>query len=88
MRQTTSYSLRPRIQSDHDGVRGRLVSQTVARTNGCKNESEIWVAQTIENGTVYGSEYLDLYRNLDISKAGALAVWEPHKTEGRLVKGL
>ncbi|GLR85280.1 hypothetical protein GCM10007857_19900 [Bradyrhizobium iriomotense] len=56
--------------------------------DGCKNESEIWVAQTIENGTVYGNEYLDLYRNLDISDAGHLAVWEPHKSEGRLVKGL
>jgi hypothetical protein len=32
---------------------------------------------------VHGSEYLNLYRNIDLAREGILGVWEPGAATGR-----
>jgi hypothetical protein len=72
-----------------NSVQSRWCPWEIGFADGCKNEEKIWVAQTKEsNGRVYGNEYLDLYRNLDISDEGTLGVWEPGKSEGLVVSAL
>ena len=57
--------------------------------NGRKPIERIIVCPTQEGATTHGSEYLDLYRRLDLSSADALAVWEPGETKaGVLVANL
>lgn len=48
--------------------------------NGKKQTDSIVVCATSDGGTIHGNEYLDLYRRLDLSSAGKLAVWRPGDT--------
>jgi hypothetical protein len=54
--------------------------------DGKKGNARIIVIPTSEGGTTYGNEYLQLYRHLDISNLGRLAIWEPGAEKGTRVE--
>lgn len=50
----------------------------IGYADGVKPIDAIVVVSTKDaNGTTHGSEYLDLYRRLDVSDTNELAVWQP-----------
>jgi hypothetical protein len=52
----------------------------IGYADGVKAIDRILLVQTLAGTTTYGSEYLDLYRSVDLDKAGVLGVWEPGQT--------
>lgn len=60
-----------------NSVTSRWCPWEIGYADGKKPIESIVVIPTIEGATTYGSEYLDLYRRLDLSSLGKLAVWAP-----------
>jgi hypothetical protein len=61
----------------------------IGYADGKKPIDKIIVIPTSNGSTVYGNEYLSLYRILDVSNTSKLAVWKPgSSTGGTLVKDL
>jgi hypothetical protein len=52
----------------------------IGYADGTKPIDSIIVCPTDDGATTHGSEYVELYRRIDISDAGALAVWQPGQT--------
>ena len=52
----------------------------IGYADGTKHIDSIIVCPTNDGATTHGSEYVELYRCIDISTAGALAVWHPGQT--------
>lgn len=54
----------------------------IGYADGVKDVDDIIVAQTVDSrGKNYGNEYLGLYRSLDISTNGRVAIWDIGETE-------
>ena len=49
----------------------------IGYANGQKPIDRIIVCPTSEGSATHGSEYLDVYRRLDLSDSARLAVWQP-----------
>lgn len=61
----------------------------IGYADGKKHIDSILVLPTADRLTTHGSEYLQLYRRVDLSNAGQLAVWQPRDTQnGVLVRNL
>lgn len=55
----------------------------IGYANGVKAiDSIVAVPTRSADGTEHGSEYLQLYRSLDLTSNGTLAVWQPGMTSG------
>jgi hypothetical protein len=54
----------------------------IGYADGVKPIDSIFVIPTAAAGTTHGSEYLDLYRRIDVSKSGRLANWGPSGVNG------
>jgi hypothetical protein len=54
----------------------------IGYADGKKPIERIVIVPTVEAGRTHGNEYLQLYQNLDFSKSGQLAVWQPGQTRG------
>ena len=57
----------------------------IGYANGKKLIDSIVVCPTTEDGTIYGAEYLDLYRRLDVLGAARLEVLQPGARSGVVV---
>jgi hypothetical protein len=53
----------------------------IGYANGKKPIDHILVVPTISNGITHGSEYLDLYRHVEVSNQGNIAAWQPGTTQ-------
>jgi len=61
----------------------------IGYADGKKDIDRILVIPTTDGVRTYGNEYLQLYRRVDLSDKGALAVWQPGQhTNGVLIKNL
>jgi hypothetical protein len=61
----------------------------IGYADGKKHIDRILIVPTSDRGTVHGNEYLQLYRMIDRSSQGDLAVWQPGQTTGgTLVRNL
>lgn len=61
----------------------------IGYADGVKPIDTILLVQTRDaQGNNYGSEYLNLYRHVDISKQGNLAAWRPGEEAGTWVRAL
>lgn len=61
----------------------------IGYADGKKAIERILLVRTTDGNRTHGSEYLQLYRNLDLSDQDQLAVWQPGQTHGGiLVKNL
>lgn len=52
----------------------------IGYADGKKPIDSIIVVPTIDGVTTHGNEYLELYRRLDLTSIGGLAVWQPGQT--------
>lgn len=72
-----------------NAVASRWCPWEIGFADGKKHSDNIVVCATSDGSTTYGSEYLQLYRRLDLSDKGRLAVWQPGDSQsGILVEGL
>lgn len=61
----------------------------IGYADGKKHIDRILVVPTTDGAKTHGNEYLQLYRRVDISDKGELAVWQPgQNNNGVLVKNL
>ena len=61
----------------------------IGYADGKKAIERILLVRTSDGVKTHGNEYLQLYRNLDVSDQNQLAVWQPGQTQGGiLVKNL
>lgn len=54
----------------------------IGYANGTKHIEKIIVCPTTDGNVTHGSEYLELYRRLDVSSSRQLSVWQPGMTRG------
>jgi hypothetical protein len=81
----TARSLRQRIdQADYfllcatpNALNSRWCPWELGIADGKKRNEQILVIPTKRGSTFYGSEYVELYRRIDIAQGGGLAVWRP-----------
>lgn len=95
---TTAAKIKQRIQradlfmflATPNSVASRWCPWEIGYADGVKALDAIFVVTTRDNGgRTYGSEYLGLYRHLDVASTGDLAAWEPGDTSyGVLAKKL
>ena len=91
--ETTATNIKRRIrQSDYfmflatpNSVTSRWCPWEIGIADGVKPSDTIMVVQTKTGGTIYGNEYLQLYRHVDFSAKGRLASWRPGEDMGRWV---
>lgn len=60
----------------------------IGYADGTKNLNQILVCPTSDGATTHGSEYLDLYRKIDVADSGALAAWLPGERNGAWLSSL
>ncbi len=61
----------------------------IGYADGKKPIDQILILPTTEGATTHGNEYLELYRRIEFSSMGQLAVWRPGQTtNGILVQNL
>lgn len=61
----------------------------IGYADGKKQIDQILMFPTKDGSRIYGNEYLQLYRQIDLSDIGKLAVWQPGQTtNGLLVENL
>ncbi|RMW23443.1 hypothetical protein ALO95_200453 [Pseudomonas syringae pv. antirrhini] len=51
----------------------------IGYADGMKRNEQIFVIPTVENGTNFGNEYVDIYRRIDEARGGGLAAWYPRR---------
>lgn len=66
----------------HNSMASRWCPWEIGYADGKKDLSRILVVPTTDGTTTHGSEYLQLYRRVDLSDTGELAVWSPGMTTG------
>lgn len=73
-----------------NSVSSRWCPWEIGYADGTKPIERILVLPTTDDGIkTYGNEYLQLYRRIDLSSLGKLAVWQPGQTtNGVLVENL
>jgi hypothetical protein len=54
----------------------------IGYADGVKDIDRILILPTTDGGKAQGSEYLELYRRIDLSTLQELAVWQPGQTTG------
>jgi len=73
----------------HNYVSSRWCPWEIGYGDAVKFGNDILVVQTIDDrGNFHGNEYLQLYRKLDTSSQGPLAVFEPGATLGKFATSL
>lgn len=73
----------------NNSVSSRWCPWEIGYADGTKPIERILVLPTTDGLKTYGNEYLQLYRRIDLSSLGELAVWQPGQTaDGVLVKNL
>lgn len=61
----------------------------IGYADGKKPIDKIFIIPTTDqSGKWYGSEYLQLYRHIDVTSAGAMGAWYPGQTQGTNVRYL
>ena len=60
----------------------------IGYADGKKPLDRILIVPTEQDGRTHGSEYLELYRKVDVATDGRLGVWEPGEKNGVLVGSL
>ncbi len=60
----------------------------IGYADGKKALDQIFIVPTTDGLTTHGSEYLQLYRRIDISQQGPLGAWQPGQTSGLLLRDL
>lgn len=69
--------------------RSRWCPWEIGFADGKKGSSKVLIISTTDDAHTYGSEYLELYRQISPSDAGGLALFEAGTTTGgRLLRGL
>jgi hypothetical protein len=56
--------------------------------DGKKHIDQILIVPTTDGSQTHGNEYLQLYRRVDLSDQEQIGVWNPHRSEGVLIKDL
>jgi len=93
----TAARIKQRIVSTHyflflatsNSMASRWCPWEIGYADGKKPIDAILICPTTDGMTTHGSEYLDLYRRVDVSTALQLAVWQPGDTHnGILVSSL
>ena len=93
---TTATTIKTRIiQTDWflflataNSMSSRWCPWEIGYADGKKPIDQIIVIPTSDGYTTHGSEYLQLYRHIDVSRVGKLAVYEPNATNGIFVEQL
>jgi hypothetical protein len=65
-----------------NALNSRWCPWEIGYANGVKNIDTILVIPTQADGTIHGSEYLSLYRRIDMARQGKLAVWPAGESTG------
>lgn len=60
----------------------------IGYADGTKNINKILVVPVKDGGKIYGAEYLDLYRRIDISSVGNVGIWSPGRDTSGLAETL
>jgi hypothetical protein len=60
----------------------------IGYADGKKPIDQILIVPTKDNAQTHGSEYLQLYRRIDLSSKNELAVWQPGQDTGVYVRNL
>lgn len=60
----------------------------IGYSDGVKVMDRLIIAPTRDRSNTYGQEYLDLYRRIEFSSDGQLAVFDPNMTNGRYAKNI
>ncbi len=72
-----------------NSMQSRWCPWEIGYADGVKNIEKITIIDTIDdNGVHVGSEYLQLYRRLDVAADGKLAVFDPNARMGTYVHNL
>lgn len=55
----------------------------IGYADGVKKREQIMIVTTTDySGHLYGAEYLELYRQIDIASSGNVAVFDPNSAQG------
>jgi len=60
----------------------------IGYADGRKDNDQILIVPIAEGSKIHGSEYLELYRSVDVLATGQMGVWRPHNQTGVLIKSL
>lgn len=93
---TTATKIKNRIiQADwflflatSNSMSSRWCPWEIGYADGIKPIDRLIVIPTQEGYTTHGSEYLQLYRHIDFSRSGRLAVYDPGSNSGTFVENL
>jgi metal-dependent hydrolase (beta-lactamase superfamily II) len=59
----------------------------IGYADGTKNIEKILVVPTSDGNRTHGNEYIQLYRRIELSNLGKLAVWQPGQTSNGVLLG-
>jgi hypothetical protein len=70
-----------------NSMRSRWCPWEIGYADGKKPINRILILPTADGAVTHGSEYLQLYRRIDLSAARRLAVWRPGDTKNGVLVG-
>lgn len=94
---TTAAKIRSKIRTSdlfiflatHNSMTSRWCPWEIGFADGAKFGNDILVVETIDDSRNYhGSEYLQLYRKLDVSAMDRFVAWEPGADKGTVATSL